>query len=40
MYREILRQIEREGYGAEAGRAMVHGRRKLAIVARCGVLAR
>ena len=40
MYREILRQIEREGYGAEAGRAVVRGRRKLAIAARSGVLAR
>jgi phytoene synthase len=40
MYREILRQIEREGYGAEAGRAMVGGGRKLAIAARCGVLVR
>ena len=30
MYREILRQIEREGYGARAGRAVVPRRRKLA----------
>ena len=36
MYREILRQIEREGYGARAGRAVVPQRRKLAIAARRG----
>ena len=29
MYREILRQIERDGYGARAGRATVGRRRKL-----------
>ncbi len=29
MYREILRQIERDGYGARAGRAVVPRRRKL-----------
>ena len=29
MYREILRQIEREGYGARPGRAVVARRRKL-----------
>jgi phytoene synthase len=29
MYREILRQIERDGYGASAGRAVVSPRRKL-----------
>ena len=33
MYREILRQIEREGYGANAGRVMVTGRRKVAVAA-------
>ena len=31
MYREILRQIEREGYGASAGRASVGTARKLAV---------
>ena len=31
MYREILRQIERDGYGATAGRATVPPARKLAI---------
>ncbi len=39
MYREILRQIEREGYGARAGRATVSRRRKLAIAARRGLVA-
>jgi phytoene synthase len=39
MYREILRQIEREGYGRCAGRAVVPSRRKLMIAARRGVLA-
>jgi phytoene synthase len=39
MYREILRQIERDGYGVRAGRAMVPRRRKLMIAARRGVLA-
>ena len=34
MYREILRQIEREGYGERAGRAVVSRRRKLSIAAR------
>ena len=34
MYREILRQIEREGYGAHAGRAVVSRPRKLLIAAR------
>ena len=34
MYREILREIERQGYGATAGRAMVTRRRKLAVAAR------
>ncbi|MDP1849720.1 MAG: phytoene/squalene synthase family protein [Solirubrobacteraceae bacterium] len=31
MYREILRQIEREGYGARPGRAVVPRRRKLLV---------
>jgi phytoene synthase len=31
MYREILREIERTGYGATAGRAVVPRRRKLAV---------
>jgi phytoene synthase len=34
MYREILRQIERDGYGARPGRAVVSRPRKLAAVAR------
>ncbi len=34
LYREILRQIERDGYGARAGRAMVPRRRKLLLAAR------
>ncbi len=34
MYREILRQIERDGYGARAGRAVVPTRRKLLVAAR------
>ena len=34
MYREILRQIEREGYGARPGRAVVPVPRKLAAAAR------
>ena len=34
MYREILRQIEREGYGARPGRAVVSGPRKLIVAAR------
>ncbi len=33
MYREILRQIEREGYGARPGRAVVPRRRKLYLAA-------
>jgi phytoene synthase len=37
MYREILRQIEREGYGARPGRASVRGRRKLWVAARHGL---
>ena len=40
MYREILRQIEREGYGMTPHRAVVPGRRKLLIAARRGVLVR
>jgi phytoene synthase len=40
MYREILRQIEREGYGAASGRVVVARPRKLFIAARRGVLAR
>ena len=31
MYREILRQIERDGYGARPGRAVVPRRRKLLV---------
>ena len=34
MYREILREIERQGYGVTAGRAVVTRRRKLAVAAR------
>jgi 15-cis-phytoene synthase len=34
MYREILRQIEREGYGARAGRVVVPKSRKLIVAAR------
>jgi phytoene synthase len=34
MYREILRQIERDGYGSQAGRAMVSPARKLLVAAR------
>jgi len=34
MYREILRQIEREGYGREPGRAVVPRGRKLAVAGR------
>jgi len=33
MYREILRQIERDGYGAVPGRAVVPRRRKLLVAA-------
>ncbi|WP_205696073.1 phytoene/squalene synthase family protein [Conexibacter sp. SYSU D00693] len=39
MYREILRQIERDGYGARPGRAVVPTRRKLAVAARARVAA-
>jgi 15-cis-phytoene synthase len=34
MYREILRQIEREGYGAQGGRPVVRTSRKLLVAAR------
>ena len=34
MYREILRQIERDGYHARAGRAIVSRKRKLLVAAR------
>jgi phytoene synthase len=34
MYREILRQIEREGYGARRGRPVVARSRKLLVAAR------
>lgn len=37
MYREILRQIERDGLGARPGRAVVPTRRKLAVAARAFV---
>ena len=37
MYREILRQIEREGYGVHAGRAVVPRSRKLLVAARSRV---
>lgn len=40
MYREILRQIEREGYGERAGRAVVPPQRKLAVAARRVALSR
>ncbi len=40
MYREILRQLEREGYGVEPGRAVVSRRRKLVVAARRGALHR
>jgi len=40
MYREILRQIEREGYGAAAGRVVVPSRRKLLVATRATVLRR
>ena len=33
MYREILRQIERDGYGERPGRAVVPAQRKLAVAA-------
>jgi 15-cis-phytoene synthase len=34
MYRELLRELEREGYGARAGRTVVPGHRKLRVAAR------
>lgn len=37
MYREILRQIEREGHGVAAGRAVVPTWRKLSCMARAGL---
>lgn len=40
MYREILRQIEREGYGRRPGRAVVARRRKLAVAGRSALVAR
>ena len=40
MYREILREIERDGYGRSRERAVVSRRRKLALAARHGVLTR
>jgi phytoene synthase len=40
MYREILRQIEREGCGARPGRAVVPPRRKLFVAAQRVALAR
>ncbi len=40
MYREILRQIERDGYGPGRGRAMVPSSRKLLLAARGGVFVR
>ena len=40
MYREILREIERDGYGRSRERAVVSRRRKLALATRYGVLTR
>jgi phytoene synthase len=40
MYREILREIERDGYGRSRRRVVVSRRRKLALAARHGVLTR
>jgi phytoene synthase len=37
MYREILRQIERDGYGAQSGRAIVSRARKLRVAARARI---
>jgi phytoene synthase len=37
MYREILRQIERDGYGRHPGRAVVPRARKFVAVARSAV---
>jgi phytoene synthase len=39
MYREILRQIERDGYGRRPGRAVVSRRRKLVVAARRAAIA-
>jgi 15-cis-phytoene synthase len=39
MYREILREIERGGHGAAPGRAVVSGRRKLAVGLRAALSA-
>jgi len=33
MYRELLRELEREGYGARAGRVVVPQGRKLRVAA-------
>jgi hypothetical protein len=38
MYREILRQIERDGYGHTAGRSVVPRTRRLVIAARRGAV--
>jgi len=40
MYREILRQIERDGYGSQTGRAIVSRKRKLLVAARARTPAR
>jgi phytoene synthase len=40
MYREILREIERDGYGTSRRRVVVSRRRKLALATRHGVLTR
>lgn len=40
MYREILRKIERDGYGRSGQRAVVSRRRKLALAARHGLRTR
>ena len=39
MYREVLRRLEAEGYGARPGRAVVRRRRKLTIAARAALRA-
>ena len=39
LYREILRQIEREGYGRRPGRAVVGRPRKLVVAVRHGLIA-
>lgn len=38
MYQEILRQIEREGYGRDPGRAVVPRRRRFAVAARRAIV--